>query len=29
MANQEVKDIMAYPALNLAIAPKDMKYRFN
>lgn len=28
-ATNEVKDIMAYPALNLAIAPRDMKYRFN
>ena len=25
----EVKDIQAYPSLNLAIQPKDMKYRFN
>ena len=25
----ESKDIMAYPTLNLAIQPKDMKYRFN
>ena len=25
----EVKDIQAYPSLNLAVAPKDMKYRFN
>jgi len=25
----ESKDIQAYPSLNLAIQPKDMKYRFN
>ena len=25
----ETKDIQAYPSLNLAIQPKDMKYRFN
>ena len=25
----ETKDIQAYPTLNLAIQPKDMKYRFN
>ncbi len=25
----ETKDIQAYPSLNLAIEPKDMKYRFN
>jgi photosystem II stability/assembly factor-like uncharacterized protein len=25
----ESKDIMAYPSLNLAVPPKDMKYRFN
>ncbi len=25
----ETKDIMEYPATNLAYAPKDMKYRFN
>jgi len=25
----ESKDIMAYPATNLAMKPKDMKYRFN
>ena len=25
----ESKDIQAYPSLNLAIEPKDMKYRFN
>lgn len=25
----EGKDIMAYPTLNLALEPKDMKYRFN
>lgn len=25
----EAKDIQAYPSLNLAIEPKDMKYRFN
>ena len=25
----EMKDIMAWPALNLAVEPKDMKYRFN
>lgn len=25
----EGKDIMAYPTLNLAVEPKDMKYRFN
>lgn len=25
----ETKDVQAYPTLNLAIEPKDMKYRFN
>ena len=25
----EIKDIQAYPSLNLAIQPKEMKYRFN
>ena len=25
----EVKDVQAYPSLNLAVQPKDMKYRFN
>ena len=25
----ETKDVQAYPSLNLAIEPKDMKYRFN
>lgn len=25
----ETKDIMEYPTLNLAVKPKDMKYRFN
>ncbi len=25
----EAKDIMAWPTLNLAVEPKDMKYRFN
>lgn len=27
--NNETKNIQAYPALNLAIEPKNMKYRFN
>ena len=27
--NNEVKNIQAYPTLNLAIEPKNMKYRFN
>jgi hypothetical protein len=26
---KEVKDIQAYPSVNLAIEPKKMKYRFN
>lgn len=26
---KETKDVQAYPSLNLAIQPKDMKYRFN
>ena len=26
---RETRDIMKYPATNLAISPKDMKYRFN
>jgi photosystem II stability/assembly factor-like uncharacterized protein len=25
----EIKDVQAYPSLNLAVQPKDMKYRFN
>jgi photosystem II stability/assembly factor-like uncharacterized protein len=29
MKTGEGKDIQAYPSLNLAIQPKDMKYRFN
>lgn len=28
-ATKEVKDIQAYPSLNLAVEPKKMKYRFN
>lgn len=29
LATMEGKDIMQYPSLNLAIEPKDMKFRFN
>ncbi|MEL7117845.1 MAG: glycosyl hydrolase [Bacteroidota bacterium] len=29
LTTMENKDIMQYPSLNLAIEPKDMKYRFN
>jgi len=29
METREGRDIMEYPSLNLAIEPKDMKYRFN
>jgi photosystem II stability/assembly factor-like uncharacterized protein len=29
MQTKESKDIQAYPSLNLAIEPKEMKYRFN
>jgi len=29
MKTREAKDVQAYPALNLAIEPKNMKYRFN
>jgi hypothetical protein len=28
-ATKEIKDIQAYPSVNLAIEPKNMKYRFN
>lgn len=29
LKTNEVKDIQAYPSLNLAVEPKNMKYRFN